>query len=476
MPLSDELNQKLQQSGQGHIVRRLARLPSVKQYKLIQQLQQLDLTSIAELFQLSRQKAEHHDFHRCTVPDIVRMPETDAAVHAWSKAGEVGAAAIRQGQLAIIMVAGGQGTRLGHDGPKGTYPIGPVTQRSLFQIHAEKVLALGRRHQVDIPFLIMTSEENDQATREFFAQHQYFGLKPEQAIFFMQGMLPALDATTGEMLFSTEDQLALSPNGHGGVIEALDAAGLLKRLHAQGIRYCYYFQVDNPLVQIGEEQFLGMHVNAQADMSLKVVAKLNAQERMGNLVQLDGKYRIVEYTELPAELAGQTDEQGQLRFWAGSPAIHLFSLDFLQQLAHGDISLPYHIAHKCVPFVDEQGTLHKPTSPNAVKFERFIFDALPLARKVLAVETLRKQEFEPLKNAEGDNSPFTVRQALSDRYQSWLVACGIELKNDHWYELSPLVLLDMNDLRNQTPSTLIQWHCTPRPNHIQHPTFQSSPW
>lgn len=465
MPLSDELKQKLQQSGQGHLVRRLARLPSEKQQKLMHQLHQLDLASIAELFQLSKQKTEHHDFHRCTVPDIVRRPETDAAVHAWSKAGEVGAEAIRQGQLAIIMVAGGQGTRLGHDGPKGTYPIGPVTQRSLFQIHAEKVLALGRRHQVDIPFLIMTSEENDQATREFFAQHQYFGLKPDQVIFFVQGMLPALDATTGEMLLCADDQLALSPNGHGGIIEALDVSGLLNRLHSQGIRHCYYFQVDNPLVQIGEAQFLGMHLNAQADMSLKVVAKLYAQERMGNLVQLDSKYRIVEYTELPAELAEQTDEQGQLRFWAGSPAIHLFSLDFLQQLAHGDISLPYHIARKCVPFVDEQGTLHKPEKPNAVKFERFIFDALPLAQRVLAVETTRALEFEPLKNGSGENSPLTVRQALSDRYQSWLVECGIELKNDRWYELSPLVLLDMNDLVNHTPTTVIQWHSIPRPNH-----------
>lgn len=462
MPLSDELMQRLQQSGQGHIVRRIAGLPAERQQKLIQQLQQLDLANIGELFQLSKRQSDHQDFHRCTVPDIVRMPTTDADVHAWSKAGEVGAQAIRQGKLAVIMVAGGQGTRLGHDGPKGTYPIGPVTQRSLFQIHAEKVLALGRRHQVDIPFLIMTSEENDQTTREFFAQHHYFGLKPEQVIFFVQGMLPALDASTGEMLLSAEDELALSPNGHGGVIEALDAAGLLNQLQSQGIRHCYYFQVDNPLVQIGEELFLGMHLNAQADMSLKVVAKLNAQERMGNLVELDGKYRIVEYTELPTELAEQKDETGQLRFWAGSPAIHLFDLAFLQRLAHGDITLPYHLARKSVPYVNEQGTLHKPASPNAVKYERFIFDALPLAERVLAVETTRAFEFEPLKNAEGDNSPFTVKQALSDRYQSWLCACGIELQIEQWYELSPLVILDMNDLEHYTPETIIKWHSIPR--------------
>ena len=162
----------------------------------------------------------------------------------------MGEAALRASRIAVIMVAGGQGTRLGHDAPKGTYPIGPVTERSLFQIHAEKVLALSRRYETTIPLLIMTSQENDEATKAYFAEYNWFGLNQDQVIFFIQGMLPALDAATGQVLLKAPGELALSPNGHGGVIQALHEAGLLDQLQSQGVTDCYYFQVDNPLVKV----------------------------------------------------------------------------------------------------------------------------------------------------------------------------------------------------------------------------------
>jgi UDP-N-acetylglucosamine/UDP-N-acetylgalactosamine diphosphorylase len=321
-----------------------------------------------------------------------------------------------------------------------------VTDRSLFQIHAEKVLALSRRYEATIPLLIMTSQENDEATKSYFADHRWFGLDPKQVIFFIQGMLPALDADTGQVLLKAPGELALSPNGHGGVIQALHEAGLLDQLQARGITDCYYFQVDNPLVKIAAPAFIGHHLIADAEMSLKVLAKLYPMERMGNLVELDGRCRIIEYTELPKELAEQKLPNGQLRIWAGSPAIHLFQLKFLQRLGRGEITLPYHIARKAVPYVDEAGHIVKPDKPNALKFERFVFDALPLAERVVAVETSRAEEFEPLKNATGENSPESVRKAMSDQYARWLKEAEVEVEESHIIELSPLVATEQKHL------------------------------
>lgn len=401
----------------------------------------LDVEELQRLYQYAQQPEKTLRLTDCQSPDIIRIPTTAPEMQAEAAARLKGEEALRQNSIAIILVAGGQGTRLGHDAPKGTYPIGPVTQRSLFQIHAEKVLALKRKYQCRLPLLIMTSQENDAATRDFFTQHRYFGLAPESVTFFTQGMLPALDMATGAVLKKSEHELALSPNGHGGVIQALHEASHLDRLAREGVKHCFYFQVDNPLVKIADPVFLGHHLIGNAEMSLKVLAKLNAHERMGNLVHLDGRCRIIEYTELPKELAEQTTADGKLRIWAGSPAIHLFSLDFLQKLGRGDITLPYHVARKAVPYWTPTEGVVKPEKPNAFKFERFVFDALPLAERVIAMEVSREEEFEPLKNCEGDNSPATVRQALSEQYKRWLRKNGKE-SGEGMVELSPLDKLD----------------------------------
>lgn len=440
--LSTQLKQQAQHYGQGHLLEHLTGLSAEKQASFEQELATLNFVELHQLFEQSRQKETSFDLSRSTSPPIIRLSDIESD----STARTMGEAALRDGRIAVIMVAGGQGTRLGHDAPKGTYPIGPVTDRSLFQIHAEKVLALSRRYQTLIPFLIMTSQENDAATQRFFAEHHRFGLEQDQIFFFVQGMLPALDATTGQVLLKAPGELALSPNGHGGVIEALYQAGLLDRLESRGVTECFYFQVDNPLVKIADPKFVGHHLMADAEMSLKVLAKLYPLERMGNLVELDGRCRIIEYTELPKVLAEETLSNGQLRIWAGSPAIHLFQLKFLQKLGRGEITLPYHIAHKAVSYVDQAGKLIKPEKPNVLKFERFVFDALPLAERVVAVETSRKEEFEPLKNAEGEHSPERVRQAMSDYYSGWLKEAGVSVPETHHVEVSPLVAMEAKHL------------------------------
>ncbi|MFT3881911.1 MAG: UDPGP type 1 family protein [Gemmatales bacterium] len=440
--LSAEYKQQAQHYGQGHLLEMAARLTVDQQAYFEQQLATLNFAELHQLFEQSRQKETTLDLSRSVSPPIIRFTGFDN----YSTARLMGETALRDGRIAVIMVAGGQGTRLGHDAPKGTYPIGPVTDRSLFQIHAEKVLALSRRYETTIPILIMTSQENDAATQRFFAEQRWFGLDQQQVIFFVQGMLPALDATTGQVLLKAPGELALSPNGHGGVIEALHEAGLLDRMQSQGITDCFYFQVDNPLVKIADPLFVGHHLIADAEMSLKVLAKLYPLERMGNLVELDGRCRIIEYTELPKEMAEEKLSNGQLRIWAGSPAIHLFQLKFLQKLGRGEITLPYHIAHKAVSYVDQCGKIIKPEKPNALKFERFVFDALPLAERVVAVETSRKEEFEPLKNAEGEHSPERMRQAMSDHYGGWLRDLGVMVPETHLVEFSPLVATEAKHL------------------------------
>jgi UDP-N-acetylglucosamine/UDP-N-acetylgalactosamine diphosphorylase len=456
-----EISIDAEKHGQVHLIEHDSRVPPERKNGYRSELEKLDFAKLHELFAKARDCACPIDFNQIEAPPILRQARTEAEVTKEKEARCIGETALRQGSIAIILVAGGQGTRLGHPGPKGTYPIGPVTGRSLFQIHAERVLALSRRYQADLQLLIMTSQENDRETKEFFESADYFGLKPEQVHFFVQGMLPALDSETGRVLLKAPGQLALSPNGHGGVIQALHERGCLRQMAAKGITDFFYYQVDNPLVKVTDPTFLGHHLQAHAEMSLKVLAKLYPTERLGNLVTYQGRMQIVEYTELPDWLAEQRDEKGELRIWAGSPAIHAFHLKFLERLATGELQLPYHIARKAVPYLDATGNTVKPAQPNALKFEMFVFDAIPLAERAIAMETSRFEEFEPLKNATGENSAQSVRQALSDNYARWLEKAGSKVAwDEHGHvmapiEISPLFALESEDLADKTVPKLI---------------------
>ena len=342
-----------------------------------------------------------------------------------SQARRRGETALREGEVAVLLVAGGQGSRLGFEHPKGMFPIGPVSNKTLFQIHAEKVLALQRRYGRLVPFLIMTSPATDAETRDFFRQQKYFGLAPDEVWFFCQGTMPALDMASGRLLMEAPGRLFLSPNGHGGTLTALADSGLLDRLRNQGIREVFYFQVDNPLIKVADPVFLGHHLGQRAEVSARIVPKEGPTDRLGNLVLVDGRCTMIEYSDLPLELAQQTDTTGRLRIWAGSPAIHIFDVDFLQRIVGGRRKLPFHTARKKVPYVNERGTLVQPAKENALKFEMFIFDVLPLAERCAVVETDRREEFMPLKNASGPDSPQTVRQAQSDRAAAWLEKAGV---------------------------------------------------
>jgi UDP-N-acetylglucosamine/UDP-N-acetylgalactosamine diphosphorylase len=396
--------------------------------------------------------------------EVMRLPQTDGERVAWRRAAEVGGDILEAGEVGIILVAGGSGTRLGFEGPKGTYPIGPVSSATLFQIHAEKIVAMGRRHGRTLPFYIMTSPENHRATVDFFDANDRFGL--EHVRFFTQGRMPAVDLATGRVLLAEPDRVALSPDGHGGTLAALAAPGpggspsCLDEMRDRGIRTLYYFQVDNPLAKIADPVFLGLHRQAEAEMSFKVVERLSPEEKLGVVVLADGRPQVIEYSDLTPELAARRAPEGNMELWAGSIAIHLLEVSFIERLLD-EHRMPYHRAVKKVPYVDEGGRVVKPDEPNAVKFEQFIFDALPLSGRWAIVETDRPGEFEPLKNATGPDSPATVHQRMSDQFGNWLEHAGAEVPRradgsvSFPIEVSPLFALDAAELKAKVKPGLI---------------------
>lgn len=352
----------------------------------------------------------------------------------------IGEAALSRGEVAVLLVAGGQGSRLGFDRAKGIFPVGPVSGKSLFQLHAEKVLALSRRYGKPVPFLIMTSHATHDETVAFFAENGDFGLAPGQVSYFQQGTMPALCLETGEVLMEEPGVPFLSPDGHGGTLTALASSGLLARIKGQGIRHVFYLQVDNPLVNVPDPVFLGHHIAANSEVSSKVIAKRDAAERAGVFAVVDGRCTIIEYSDLPRHMAEATDAAGKLRLWAGSPAIHIFDVGFLERMTGDAEGLPLHVARKKVPHVGDPD----PKKENALKFERFIFDVLPKVDRWVLLEAAREDEFAPVKNAEGNDSPATARAAIGAQARRWLVSAGARPEGD--VEISPLVALEARDL------------------------------
>jgi UDP-N-acetylglucosamine/UDP-N-acetylgalactosamine diphosphorylase len=456
---------RLSRVGQEHLLRWWDDLDPASQSRLAAEIESIDFDELDGLFhQLIHEEAAVSPARVAPV-EVDRLPRTDGERVARRHVAAIGEAALDAGEVAVVIVAGGSGTRLGFDGPKGTYPIAPVSASTLFQIHAEKILALSRRHRRTIPLYIMTSPENNEVTARFFEEHGNFGLAHVRL--FVQGQMSAVARDSGKVLLAENGRIALSPDGHGGTLYALAAPGAdgsascLDEMREKGIRTLFYFQVDNPMVKIADPAFLGLHRQAEAEMSFKVIEKVAPDEKLGVIVRVDGRPQVIEYSDLPADLAELREPDGSLQLWAGSIAVHTLERSFVERLVEGDVRLPFHRAIKKVPFVDETGETIKPAAPNAVKFERFIFDALPLARKFALVETDRAVEFEPLKNATGPDSPATVRQRMSDQFADWLEAAGARVERRHdgsvpfGIEISPLYALDAAELKSKLPPGLV---------------------
>jgi UDP-N-acetylglucosamine/UDP-N-acetylgalactosamine diphosphorylase len=450
--IPDDLRERLDEHGQAHVLAAWDRLAAEDRAHLAGQLQALDFDLLARLYTQRDESFALPPEHSIGPLPHVLPDEPDP------EARQIGEDAIESGEVAALVVAGGQGTRLGFDHPKGMFPVGPVSQKSLFQLHAEKVLARGERFGVRIPLLVMTSHATHAETEAFFQKHDYFGLSANDVYFFRQGTMPALDLATGKLLMEAPGRLFTSPNGHGGTLTAMADTGLLHQLGHRGVRHVFYFQVDNPLVKIADPTFLGRHIRARADVSSKVIPKSGPFDKLGNLVLVDGKLSIIEYSDLPVELAEFRDTSGNLRISVGNSAIHIFDLAFLERVTEGDAAgLPYHLARKKVPCWDpDADEFVVPEHENALKFERFVFDVLPLAERWAVVATSRREEFAPLKNGTGDDSPESVKQALSAVAVDWLRRAGAEVADGAVVEISPRFALEPDEVAEQVePGTAV---------------------
>jgi UDP-N-acetylglucosamine/UDP-N-acetylgalactosamine diphosphorylase len=411
-------------AGQDHVGAHLDRLDRPRRAALLAQLATVDLDLLQRL--VAEMKRDRPivglDIGSAEPPDWLAL-ERVAGSDEERRARRLGEERLAAGKVAALVVAGGQGTRLGFDGPKGCFEVGPLSRRSLFAWHAGKVLAARRRFGARIPFLVLTSQANDEATREFFAAQDHFGLPADDVMIFRQGMLPAVDFE-GKLLFEAEDRLALAPDGHGGTLTALAASGTLDALEARGIEDVFYFQVDNPLVKVLDPAFLGHHHERASQVSSKACRKRDAAEKVGVFASSEGRLGIIEYSDLPAEMMNARAADGDLRFRAGNIAIHVFAIDFVRRLTQGGLRLPYHRAIKSVPYVDANFEVVTPSHKNAVKFETFVFDALPLAERTLVLETAREEEFSPIKNREGEDSPATARRDLDAAFRRWLATAA----------------------------------------------------
>ncbi len=445
-----EAQDLLQKHGQAHVLAFWDQLSEAEQTQLLAQVTDIDFASITQM-QAKLSAGQASDGVAAEIEPAPVM-ELDAVYAAAAESAEIGGAALRGGRVGVLLVAGGQGSRLGFDGPKGAYEIGPVSGASLFEIHARKVLALEKTYDAEIPLYIMTSLANDADTRAFFAEKDYFGLDKSRVLFFSQGMWPALDEA-GKLILETPGKIFMNPDGHGGTIRALEVKGMFADMDQRGVGTLFYFQVDNPLVEVADPVFIGLHLQNKADVSVKVCAKRDAGEKIGAVAVRDGRSCIVEYSELTPEQMSDTGPDGRLKLLYGSVAIHVFSVDFLKQCARRPMLL--HLAHKQVPFVDGQGKTVKPEQPNAWKFEKFIFDVLPDADKVLHVAFDRALEFSPVKNAEGEDSPATTQRDMIRKFAGWLDACGVAVARDasgeprYKLEIDPCYALSAAELKSR---------------------------
>ena len=456
----DTVKQRFEANGQGHVFKYWDELNEESRSSLLEQAEEIDLEELDQLVATLVKGDGGHgevDFSALTPAPYESLPADVSQDANWQEAKKVGEDALAAGKVAAFTVAGGQGTRLGYNGPKGTYPVSPIKKKTLFQVFAEKVLAARRHYECALPWYIMTSHINHEATESFFKENDYFGLESGSVKFFKQGRMPAVDFD-GKIILEDKGAIAMSPDGHGGSLRALERSGALAEMESMGIETLSYFQVDNPLVQAIDPYFIGFHLKAGSDMSSKMLPKAYEKEKLGHFCELDGKSVVVEYSDMPDELTAQRDENGKLRFIAGSIAIHVVAVDFIKNLtAKGsELSLPFHLAKKKIAYYADAAGQVKPSEPNGAKFEMFVFDALHFAQAGLVQETDRVEEFAPIKNAEGTDSAVSSSALQTERAARWMERAGAAIPRssdgavEGRIEIAAATALEARDLAGRT--------------------------
>jgi len=440
--------------GQDHLLAFYDQLADPQKQELLDQIDRLDFSQIPAWianYVKNAQPAAVPD-HFEPAPSYPPRPTGPAQQEKYEAARKLGAELISAGKVAAFVVAGGQGTRLGFDGPKGNFPISPIKNKTLFQLFAETILAVGEKYGANLCWYIMTSPVNYTATCEIFESNDYYGLDKSDVFIFQQGTLPNF-AFDGKILLADRANIAAGPDGHGGSLKALYKSGALADMKTRGIDYISYWQIDNPLVNIFDPLFISLHARDKAEMSAKALVKSSPTEKVGNFCLVNGKVTVIEYIDLPDKEVHKHKPDGSLLFELGSIGIHIISTTFVEKLNNHGFSLPLHRAVKKIPHIDASGNRVTPQKPNGVKLETFVFDALPLASKCVILQTIRTEEFAPVKNATGENSPDATRRMMIARATEWAESAGVSVPRkpdgspDCVIEIAPSFALSAEDVK-----------------------------
>lgn len=441
------LSSLLETYGQSHLLEFWDALLPPQQKHLQDQIESIDFQQLRLL--LAQEGMEQTWSEKAAVaeppPAITLDQFRDSVAH--NHALKLGGDAIAAGKVAMVLTAGGQGSRLGFDHPKGMFPIGPISRRSLYQIIIEKVAARAKQFGGSIPFYVMTSPPTHFESSNYLTQHERFGYPEGDFRIFCQGVMPAVDSD-GKIILAEKHSVFQSPDGHGGTIAGLVKSGYLQEMLDRGVEYIFYGQVDNPLIQACDPALIGFHIMNESEMTTQVIRKNEPLQKVGNVVSVDGNVQIIEYSDLPDAYAKTENPDGSLRFWAGSIAVHVFNSAFLDRVRHDTDSLPFHRAQKKVPYIDSDGKVVQPEHANATKFEKFIFDLLPKAKNAIVCEVEPEEGFCAVKNAAPASSetPEHVKKAISDLHRKWLTRAGVSVAEGVAVEINPFRAVDEQEV------------------------------
>ncbi|XP_067013047.2 UDP-N-acetylhexosamine pyrophosphorylase [Anabrus simplex] len=433
----ESIKKTLVQYDQEHILQFWDIISSDERDQLLQDIREIDVAEVASFFKtavasLNEDGAKLDDRLKPIPPEsygsVKRSSESELQCYE-----EEGLRQISEGRVGVLLMAGGQGTRLGVTHPKGMFDVGLPSRKTLYQIQAERIIKLenlayeftGKRN--NITWYIMTSEATMQPTEEFFAKHHYFGLKEENVVIYEQGLLPCF-TFDGKIIMDQKYKVARAPDGNGGIYRALRDKGILDDMERRGVKYLHAHSVDNILVKVADPVFIGYCVLRGADCGAKVVEKENPTEAVGVVCQVDERFKVVEYSEITQKTAERVDNDGRLTFRAGNICNHFFTTEFLRKIGNDfEDKLILHVAKKKIPFVDTDGQRYKPEKPNGIKMEKFVFDVFPFADNFLTWEVNRNEEFSALKNsdevADKDN-PTTARNDLYALHCRYIIDAG----------------------------------------------------
>lgn len=403
----------LKANKQENLLRFIDKLDNNKKEKIIKQILNLDFTQLNKLYEETKSSAE---IINKKIENIKYVDEYKLSDEAKEKYTNIGEKVIKNNQYAVVTMAGGQGTRLEHNGPKGTFKVDVDPEpKYLFQILAENLQRANKKYNVILPWYIMTSTENNEETVNFFEKHEYFGYPKENVMFFTQGNLPIL-LENGDLIVDKDYTIKEAADGNGCIYSAMAKAGVLEDMKKKNVKWIFIGAVDNILLNMVDPILLGLTIDEKNEAASKSVAKASPKEKVGAFCKINGVPSVIEYTELPEKMAEEVDEEGELLFGEAHIMCNLFSIQALEKVSK--VQLPYHVAHKKSNYMNENEEFVKVTEPNAYKFEAFIFDAFNFFDDISILRGKREMDFAPIKNKVGNDSPDTAKELYNNYWKN----------------------------------------------------------